>query len=578
VVASLVAIFAVLFIFYASSAFLRARKRELGIFSLVGMLPRQIWAIVCLENLLIGLTAILTGVGGGVLTGKLFFLLVGRVLTLSEAVPFHLSMTAVVLTVLIFAGVFLLVSLLGGFTLRRLSVAEVFRSATRPRTPPAFRWWLAAVGLTGLAAGYTLLLLPGDWTESEPRMWPGIGLMLIATYLLFHQGSVAALQALRSQQALYYRRTSLLAISQMLHKVRDNAKVLFMVSILTTLVLVPLTVVVMAYTQAEANALRYSPIGMVVQQGPGGQDHERALAALQEHGLGVERQALLPLRSALTSYKTAPTHTVFYRVGVVSVSSFNQWTALVDGQEPVTLTDGRGILLGTDATAGESYDLDLFLGPEAKAGAGRPADMRLPVLISDRAAPQLPIRFFSLLIVDDAILSAIDEGYESNEDAEIRGFKLTYWKAAGPVIAALRAEGLKVNGTGYTYQEMLLEGQTGMLVLGFVVVLFFLATGQMLYFKLFTDLSAERQQYQALFRVGLRVREVGRVISAQTLVLFFAPLAVALAHAWVILSMLARFDEMSIDASFVAVTVAYLLMFGGYYLAARRTYVKALLS
>jgi hypothetical protein len=578
-VATLVAIFSILFIFYASTAFLRARKRELGIFSLVGMLPRQIAAIIFAENLLIGAAAIVAGVGGGMITGKIFFLLVGRVLSLTAAIPYHLSLMAVLLTVLIFAGVFLLVSMLSGFTLRRLSVAEVFRSAARPRIPPTFRWWLAALGVVCLAAGYRLLLMPGTWTESEPRVWPGIALSVAGTYLFFHQGSVAALQMLRSRQGLYYRRTSLLVISQMVTKVRDNAKVLFMVSILTTLVLVPLTTVVTAFVEAEQQALEWAPIGLVVEQPKGGQAHEQAMATLQEHGVPVGRQATMLLLPTLTRYRSNPTMTIFNRTGIVSVSAYNQWTALSGGgAAPVTVPAGEGVLLGTYAPTGVRQDVGVTFGADIKAGQSLPVDMQINVIPVDLSISQIPSKYYSLIIVDDPTFAQLSDRFGSADDIELHAFELPRWKESLPALEALAAVDWRIRGTALTYHELMLEGQTGMLVLGFIVVLFFLATGQMLYFKLFTDLTAERQQYQALFRVGLREREVRRVISVQTLVLFFAPLVVALAHSWVMVSMFSRFGELKMGAPFWAVGGAYLLLFGGYYLAARRTYVKAILA
>jgi len=80
----------------------------------------------------------------------------------------------------------------------------------------------------------------------------------------------------------------------------------------------------------------------------------------------------------------------------------------------------------------------------------------------------------------------------------------------------------------------------------FVGLLFFLATGNMLYFTLFTQLAEDRRQFQALHKLGLGQHQVRRIVSVQAAVLFFIPFVVGLAHAADIVRMFAAAFRVSL--------------------------------
>lgn len=135
------ALFSVLFIRYAHSAFLKARAREMATLSLLGMLPRQLARVIRYEHLTIGLGATTAGVVLGLAFLRLFLLAMSRVLRLEQPLAFQVAWPAVGWTVLGFLLVFGAVALLGRLTLGRLPVAALFRSATEPKEPPRFSGW-----------------------------------------------------------------------------------------------------------------------------------------------------------------------------------------------------------------------------------------------------------------------------------------------------------------------------------------------------------------------------------------------------------------------------------------------------
>lgn len=231
-----IGLFSVLFILYSHSAFLKVRRKELGLLTVLGMLPGQITRLIHYENSIIGFGAITAGVGLGVVFSKLFFLAISRALDLPEPIPFEFSAQAVVVTYLVFGAIFALISLYGQIMLRSLPVAEVLRGASRPKPQPRFSLWLVALCVLSIGGAYGLAL-SSTGSNLERRLLPIMVLLLAGTYLLFTQSSVAILRGLQRNRGVYYRHTNLLTVSQMVHKMKDNSRILFMVTILPTLVL-----------------------------------------------------------------------------------------------------------------------------------------------------------------------------------------------------------------------------------------------------------------------------------------------------------------------------------------------------
>ncbi|EET85444.1 protein of unknown function DUF214 [Clostridium carboxidivorans P7] len=73
--AIIVALFSFIFIWYSNSFFLKNRKREIGIYSMIGMEKKQIAKMLFYENLIIGSLSIVCGIILGVMFSKYFSLM-----------------------------------------------------------------------------------------------------------------------------------------------------------------------------------------------------------------------------------------------------------------------------------------------------------------------------------------------------------------------------------------------------------------------------------------------------------------------------------------------------------------------
>lgn len=596
IVNGLVGLFAVMFILYAFTAFLRARQRELALLTLMGMRPGEVSRLIYAEIMLIGAGAAGLGVALGAVCMKLFYMGIGEILALRDPIPARFSPAAVGLTALVFGGVFLVIAFLGHLRIRRLSPAALIRGAAAPVEPPRFSWWLVAIGTGSLGASYFLTLTAVSAFAVADRIYWIAGSALVGTYLFFTQTSLFVLRWLQRRRSFYYRPTGLLAVSQLTYKVTENARVLFTVSILTTMVLLFVGAFYSSFATLEQQALREQPLHvMIASTTARSVDPALADRLFAENRVKVSAGLVVPFLQAELAYRFGPDR-IFRTPGaaVVALSDFNRWREAIMGQEPLGVPEGQALVVVPERSfRGEiGSTVGLTFGETRVPGQPAKTDVELPLYqrLDGRTFNQTRLTSFAI-VVADTTFAQLAERYGEKYGGALLGYRLASWKESGPFFTELAAAlGYDDGGAFRTHLRGAVSGTYlywfegrqaigfQLFLLAFLSLLFFLAAGNMLYFKLFTDLGRDRLQFHSLHKVGLSAAEMSRVVSSQISVLFFLPVLVAAAHVTVLMKMLSDEMDLSLWRPLAAVIAGYLLLQGTYYLIARRTYVRALLE
>jgi putative ABC transport system permease protein len=215
-------------------------------------------------------------------------------------------------------------------------------------------------------------------------------------------------------------------------------------------------------------------------------------------------------------------------------------------------------------------------GPEAPSGEPLQFDGRvsLKAFHDHRMTHQL-------MVVNDETFAALQAMPGAGATVNVHGYKLARWQDSLEAAQQLNREmkdGGQLRATALIYQFQREDSILMLFLAAFLGLLFFLAAGNMLYFKLMTDLYEDRLQFQALYKLGAGVREVRQVVTAHTLVLFAAPMGVALLHTAVAMSVFrVVLGVPSLWRPTLAVVLVYLVLYGAYFLVTRRTYARAIL-
>ncbi|MGM9531908.1 FtsX-like permease family protein [Intestinibacter sp.] len=231
-------IFAVIFLFYTNSFLMKRRKKEFGLYNILGMEKKHISRVVLCETLIMSVISLGLGLVVGILFDKLMLLVILSMFTVEIPLGFHISPESFPATLTLFTGIFVLIFL---NSIRQIHLAkpiELLQGSTVGEKEPKAKWLIALIGAICLGSGYYISLTTTNPIAALNMFFIAVILVIIGTYLLFTAGSIVLLKALRKNKNYYYKTKNFISISGMIYRMKQNAVGLANICILSTMVLV----------------------------------------------------------------------------------------------------------------------------------------------------------------------------------------------------------------------------------------------------------------------------------------------------------------------------------------------------
>lgn len=205
-----------------------------------GMSRSQLNKLVFIENIIIGIASILTGITIGMAFSKFILIMSNNLLIIDKGLPFYMPFKAIGITFGAFFLLFLFISL---FTTRLVNVeqlVELIKAEEKPKPEPKAPFWLSLFALICMGLGYTAVFHSINAIQYKGSnyvlfmMGAGVSFVVLGTYFLFTQLSVYVLRALKKRENIFFKKTNILTISDLVYQLKDNAKMFFMVTIIST--------------------------------------------------------------------------------------------------------------------------------------------------------------------------------------------------------------------------------------------------------------------------------------------------------------------------------------------------------
>ena len=246
-----IGIFAVIFLFYTNSFIIKRRKKELGIYNILGMEKRHIAKILSKEAFFTAIIAIGGGLVTGVLFHKLACMLLYRMIGFNGGMTFSFSKKGVMITAILFAIVYLLTYIYDLFQVQLANPIELLQSGNKGEREPKTKAIMAVLGVLCLGTGYFIAITTKNPIKALTLFFVAVILVIIGTYLLFTAGSIALLKILRRNKGYYYQTKHFTSVSGMIYRMKQNAVGLANICILSTMVLVAVSTTVSLYVGVE---------------------------------------------------------------------------------------------------------------------------------------------------------------------------------------------------------------------------------------------------------------------------------------------------------------------------------------
>lgn len=234
----IVGFFSIIFLFYTNSFLMKRRKKEFGLFNILGLEKKHLAVVVALETLFVAIIGIGLGIALGIVLDKLLFLTIAHVMDAEITLGFYVSGDVIRNTIILFCIVFALIFLKSVNTIRVSKPIELLRGGNVGEKEPKTKWIMAILGIVTLAAGYYLALTVENAVVAINVFFVAVILVIIGTYLVFTAGSIAILKLLKKNKRYYYKTKHFISVSGMIYRMKQNAVGLANICILSTFVLV----------------------------------------------------------------------------------------------------------------------------------------------------------------------------------------------------------------------------------------------------------------------------------------------------------------------------------------------------
>lgn len=255
----IVALFALIFLLYTNSFLMRRRQKEFGLYNILGMGKGNLSLVLLWENLLAFVISMAGGLAGGIALSKLAELGLVRVLGGWTGYSFSVNWEAVQDTLLVFGGIFCLIFLKNLIQIRRLSPVALLKRESAGEKPPKANYLLGLGGVLLLGWAYYIAVSIQSPLAALGWFFIAVGMVIVATYLIFISGSVMLCRILQKNSRYYYKKNHFISVSSMAYRMKRNGAGLASICILSTMVLVMMLGSGSLYFGAEDSLLARYP-------------------------------------------------------------------------------------------------------------------------------------------------------------------------------------------------------------------------------------------------------------------------------------------------------------------------------
>ena len=539
-------LFALIFLYYTNSFLIRRRKKELGLYNILGMEKKHLSVMLFFECLFIALISLAVGLAAGIVLDKLAFLILLNLFDTDIPLGFAFHWGALLSTLLLFGVIFALLYLKSLCHIHLSKPIDLLKGSSVGEREPKTKWLLAVFGLLCLGGGYYIAVTTENPAAALAYFFLAVILVIAGTYCLFAAGSIALLKFLKRRKRFYYQPRHFISVSGMIYRMKQNAVGLANICVLSTMVLVMVSSTLSLYCGLnDILKTRYPREIMLYAQADGGKTAEKLNQTVD---------------SVLGGNEISPQNRVAYTG--LSFGALQQGSFFSTNPDSADIADMNAVVDLVFLTS-ESY--------RQLSGEDRPLEQgEILIYSADRSYPYNSLEIFGrkftvrerlkrfehcglltantagtaayVIVVPDAdALKQLDllqrEAYGRNASAPeyTLGFDVESSQSTAVYNELKKALDADLPSVRLYCREVQQESAEalygGLFFIGiFLGLLFLIATILIIYYKQISEGYDDRMRFEIMQKVGLDRSEIKRSIRSQVLTVFFLPLLTAGVH------------------------------------------------
>lgn len=561
----IIAVFSYIFIFYTNSFIIKRRKKEIGVYNILGMEKRHIAKLMGIETVTVALIAIIGGIVTGMLFSKLSILLLYKILAVKETVKFEINFSTIINTLIVFGILYALTLIYNMMQIKLANPIELLRGGNVGEKEPKSKWLMAIIAVGCLAVAYYISFTTENPLKVLSLFFVAVLLVIVGTYLLFIAGSIVFLKMLRKNKKFYYNKKHFAAVSGMIYRMKQNAGGLASICILSTMVLVIIASTVSLYigvddelkTRYPMEAVTYVNYLEVDDNVDSVRDHIRQI--IEDEGRTITDEKSYGYFNMLTKQndnsleKTSENDSLGNGtyVNIVTKDALCNLEDSLDEKDIPELTDDSVAVYGMKKF---NYDSIKILGRKFDVKESKYYKIKKDAYISSGFTNE----YYIVVNNMDTLTQIFDLQKEVYGDRaftfrntigfDFDGTKQQKIDCVNKINKYLVSDAKKEIGNGTAYVEGRAENEEavytlygGIFFLGiFLGTMFLMVTVMIIFYKQTSEGYDDKDRYEIMEKVGMSNAEVKKSIQSQVRMVFFLPIVTAAIHVAAAFPMLRR--------------------------------------
>ncbi|PEA23638.1 ABC transporter permease [Bacillus cereus] len=555
--------FVAVFIGYSNAFFTKKRKKEVGLYSLLGVRKKNIARMLFFENVIIGAITLVCGLVLGVILSRLFIMLLLKLVGAPVDVSFSIPMEAIMTTTITFTVITIFTSLQSYLLIYRFKLIELFQAEKKGEKVPKASIVSAVVSI--------ILLVSSYWFMFNGAIMLSMPLIAIGTYFLFRSLTVYLLKRAQKNKPNYYKGINIIGTSHLLYRIKGNALMLTIIALLISVALPYLQASFSEYSITEKDAHETAPFSYIHLSKDETSDNQikRVISKDKEHPITAQLDIPVIQVKGNTSAPFQDKNDL--SVNLISESEFHKMNKILKLGDIPNLS-------GEHAIAFQQY-----INQPATDFIDQKVNIQLPEGNFTFKLNKLEKKAIRLTSGSELLYIVIDNARFASVAKQIspiiyKAYKVTdekTTKETSEIVMTLAENDTHMRTFYKEYKQI--KALTGMkiFVVSSLALVLLVATGSVIYFKQLTEAYSDKNRYEILRKLGVNKKEVRTTIAKQTLFIFLLPLIIGILNAAMLTMSVSLQYSMDIQQdiiSFVYAMTTYGVIYLVYYVLTINSY------
>lgn len=575
-----IAVFVAMFVMYSNSFFTKKRKKELALYSILGVKKKQIGRMLFYENLVMGFLALVAGILIGTLFSKLFVMVLIHIMSFDVNVKFTISLKAIISTIIVFLIIFTIASFHSYTLAYRFQLIELFKAEKVAQKEPKPSLIVALLSMAFIGTGYYMALSFkfDDLSSFLSNLLAILVCTVIGTFMFFSSLIIFIVKFSKKNKVKYYKGLNMIATSQLLYRIKSNGRLLAIIAVLSATTITAMGISASTYYEQINSINKMSPFSYSYNSNSKRLD-EKIQKIISKYPsnkiISSTNSEFMIIDSKIPKILKMKLYTPNSKSFVISESTMKE------------LSKARGVNYNISLNSNEVF---FFMTRYSAKLMESPFGKNIELKIKDKFA-SLKIKAFKESLLTNPIsinnsymndtIVVTDEVYNKLYDKD-NVIKSTFInienQSQSKNLTTEIEESLGSRGALSSYYELYRSTMTDMGIIiflsSFVGFIFLICTGSIIVFKQLSEANDDKDKYDILKKIGVKKSEIRISIAKQMALMFVLPLVIGIAHSFIALTILQLLLNSSLAYPVLITVGVYTLIYLIYYILTVNSYWK----